>query len=385
MDSSNLTKPWQYKDKWMIWPDTVFDFIDIVDCNDTINGICLKNKTVEQCIDQCVGSCAAGYHIQLKNGRSICVPIRTDIHPYLNPVFRMRKKSIYPQLDNAKISTFINTDIFPFPPESANMVFYRDILTIENSVNGDTIGTEGSTIIRRSIIRINKDNGNGSNVQLLPAQESASQVLQFDPVRYGEPFQISVPATDLIAQESDRVEGALEWVSSDINSNPNMSFKLMPLDLAKNIGDIVTYDDTFKIQYSEYMMVVIGNINNMLLIRYNNITDILTNNSSFTHTFRFKSKMIGYYCDGKECKPVPIKDIETVGSAGRYKGVTVGRNKDCWGVCNYLIPGTNSTYPLSTIAPSYRPHNLMWILIISMVFLTIMIIILIRLFITKKY
>jgi len=384
MNSSDLPKPWKYKGKWMIWPNTVFDIIDIVDCNDTINGVCLKNKTIQECIDTCVGSCAAGYNITFEDGRSVCVPIRTDIHPYLNPAFRLRKKSLYQKLDNVRVSTFINTDIFPFPPESANMVFYRDIITIENPANGDTIGTETTTVEGNSLIQMGK--GDDSNVQLIPDQESASQINQYMPLRYGDPFQVSVPATALRAKESDVVEGALEWESSTGETDVSgMAFKVVPIDGSKNIGDIVTYDDIFALQYAEYMMVVISKEHDMLFITHTSAKNILEVNSSFFYpTFRFKSKMIGYYCDKTECKPIPIKDIETFGPAGRYKGVTVGRDKKCWGICNYLIPGTNDTYPLSTSPPPYRTHGTIFTVIISMSLLTILIIIFIRLFVTKK-
>ena len=45
-----INKPWLYKDRWLIFPDTVFSNLDLTDCNDTINGICTNNKTLEQCI-----------------------------------------------------------------------------------------------------------------------------------------------------------------------------------------------------------------------------------------------------------------------------------------------------------------------------------------------
>jgi len=94
--------------------------------------------------------------------------------------------------------------------------------------------------------------------------------------------------------------------------------------------------------------------------------------------------MTGYYCDGTKCKSVPIKDIKTIGEAGSYKGVTVGRNKKCWGTCNYRIPGTNSIYPYSTSQHRYQlRHNIVYV-ILGMSFLVILSIIMVRIFIRKK-
>ena len=88
--AKSLEKPYRYK-HWLIWPNTVLSLMDISDCDDTINGVCLKDKTIEECIDECVGDCGAGIHAKFRDGRTICVPMRTALHPSLNPVFRMKK------------------------------------------------------------------------------------------------------------------------------------------------------------------------------------------------------------------------------------------------------------------------------------------------------
>lgn len=139
MNNSLLKKPWKHG-KWLIWENTVLNRIYLSDCNDTINGICLKDKTVKECLNECAGECGAGYHIDFGNGKSICVPIRTDIHKNLNPVYRLRKQSMYPDLDGTKVSTFINTEKYLFPPDAANVVFYQDLLTMINTHNGYSLG-----------------------------------------------------------------------------------------------------------------------------------------------------------------------------------------------------------------------------------------------------
>lgn len=368
--TTKLVKPWQYNNKWLVWPETIFDSIETMDCDRALNGICLSGKTLEKCIEECKNGCAYGYHIQFENGQSICAPIQTSKYTYKNPVHRLRNKSIYnPILNNVKVSSFINTDIFPFPPEEANAVFYNDTLAMKDYKTGYTIGTKED--------KIYLDKDKNVNIQIIPAQISDSKVLKYQPIHYGDNIQILIPGTSLFARESNSIENSLIWESSSGMFHGNdMSFRILPIGSKRKIGDILTYDDIFKIQYTDGSLVIVNPNYNYLELKY-----IQPKNETYNYKFQFVSKMIGYYCDGKDSKPIPIKDIETLGKAGRYKGVTVGRDKECWGVCDYLIIGTNQTVPYSKSPPS--KHNYTYI-ILSIIFLIILSIISIRL-IYKEY
>ena len=356
MNTSDIEKPWKYKNKWLVWPETVLDNITISDCNDTVNGICLSGKTIQECIDECIDECkefcAAGYHIQFENGNTLCAPIRTNIN-YQNPIHRLRRKSIYPELNNVKISTFVNVDYFTFPPEEANVVFFEDLVTITDSITGMSIGT-GNNENSGKRIQLVKEGEN--NVQITQAQISGIQIANSIPLRYGDSFQIAIPATSLLISVSPK--NNLLWESLPnifVQSTDESTFSLIPLDSTKKHGDIVTYGDIFAItKSSEYSFVVINTDYFHLQLKYDNLEKII-NNKKFIYTFTLTSKMLGYYCDDRKCKPVPIKDINKTGMAGRYKGVTVGRNPSCWGVCNYLKLGTNSPIPFST-NPNPNPN-----------------------------
>jgi hypothetical protein len=345
MNTLDIEKPWKYKNKWLVWPETVLDSITISDCNDTVNGICLSGKTIQECIDECNEFCTFGYHIQFENGNTLCAPIRTTIN-YQNPIHRLRRKSIYPELNNVKISTFVNVEYFTFPPEEANVVFFQDLMTITDSITGMSIGTENN---ENSGKRIQLVKEGENNVQITQAKISGSQIANSIPLRYGDSFQIAIPATSLLISVSPK--NNLVWESLPnifIYSTDESSFSLVPLDSTKNNGDIVTYGDIFAIsKSSESSFVVLNTDYSHLQLKYDNLEKIL-NNKKFICTFTLTSKMLGYYCDGKICKPVPIKDIISSGMSGRYRGVTVGRNPSCWGVCNYLKLGTNSPIPFST-------------------------------------
>ncbi len=339
MNTLHLPKPWKYKDKWIIWPETVLDILTIADCNDTVNGICLSGKTIEECINECKDSCGAGYHIEFENGNTLCAPLRTNVNYWLNQIHRLKKKDIYPELHNATISTFVNTDHFPFPPEEANVVFFRDVLTIVDVINGMSI-IPGSK--NDDYIYLNKEETN--NLQFRETEQTLSQISQYIPLQYGISVQISIPGTSLLINKSDK--NKLTWNQSHvIFSTENSSFTLRSLDQKKN-GTKITYGDIFFITYGSDNSIVVINTEFSRLELLNDTIEKLETNNKFLYKFKVQSDMMGYYCDGRECKPVPIKDIQTFGPMGRYKNVTVGRDPNCWGVCKYLKLGTNS-YSLS--------------------------------------
>jgi hypothetical protein len=370
MNSSDLPKPWQYKNKWVIWPETVIDAISISNCKDTIKGICEIRKSVKDCIDNCDVSCALGYHIEFENGKTICACIRTDIYPYLNPIHRLKRKELYPELSNVKISTFINTDVFPFPPEEANVVFFKDILNISEVANGSVVkaGSKGNLPEQQNFVYVGNDSNH--NLQFLQAVISSEQIAKYIPVHYGSPIQISTPGTSLLL--SVTYENKLLWKSiSRVIYTKETTFKLLPLTPVKKIGDDVTYGDIFAITYGDGSSFVVVDQDHLTLVS-DNIGNIL-NNKKLICKFSLKSKMTGYYCDGRDCKPVDIKDMEISGQMGRYKGVTVGRDPNCWGVCKYLKLGTNSTMPLSSIEPSSKKtYSYTYIVILSMIFIFIL-------------
>ena len=379
MNSSDISKPWQYKNKWMVWPETTLDSIIISDCNDTINGICLSGKTINQCIDECKEGCAAGYHMEFKNGTTLCAPLLTNNRPHLNPVHRLRKKEIYKELENVKISTFVNTEYFPFPPEEGNVVFFQDILTMSDKMKGMSIKLKNNTT-GHNLIYLDKNTEN--NLQFIDALITASQVERYMPLRYGQPCQIATPATSLLINVTSK--NRLEWKeSSRLFSTENTTFSLIPIDSTKKLGDLVTYNDVFGIRHGSSF--VVANINDPYLQLSNDNIDKIIDNKDIIYKFTLISKMMGYYCDGRDCKKVPIKDIETVGSAGLYKGVNVGRNPDCLGICKYLVSGTNSTIELKNdpgIIRSSTKHSYirkMLILILSMIIIIILSIIILKL------
>lgn len=92
-------------------------------CIDTINGECLRGKTVDECIDVCKKSkyCKMGMYIKSKNKPSFCLPLNSL--NYLNyPI-----ESFLVQKENSKFSSmdvkfFYDKDYYP-KFESKNVLF----------------------------------------------------------------------------------------------------------------------------------------------------------------------------------------------------------------------------------------------------------------------
>jgi len=382
MNKTDLPRPWMYNNKWAVWPETALDVMEISSCKDTIKGECEVKKSVQDCINECDASCGLGYHIEFENGNTICSTIRTDIHKHLNPIHRLKRKDSYPEFSNLKISTFINTDLFPFPPEEANVVFYQDVINIFETANGVSIKSEtGENIIKEDNHIYLKKNGK-HNLTFSQSVPTLDKIEKYIPVLYGDQVQIAIPGTSLLMCVTSENELVWNFVPK-IFFTEATTFELVPLDSTKKIGDIVTYGDVFAICRinDRSSFVVVDEKYSLILVR-GNIEKVL-NNEKYISKFSIKSKMLGYYCNEQECKSVKIKDMEAVGKKGYYKGAIVGRDPNCLGQCKYLKPGADSTIPLSTIAPAPKSSQNIIILIIailSMIFIFILSIIIVKKF-----
>jgi hypothetical protein len=373
MDSSYIPQPYRYKE-WLVWPDTVFDFIGESDCDDTINGVCITNRTIEECINECKNGCSAGYQIQFPDGRSICVPIYTELYPNLNPVYRLRKQSIYPQLDKVRVNTYVNTKIYSFPPDSANTVFYRDILSVENVATTYKISSVNDQPDSESPVFVSDKDS--LNIQILPEKTFISSLTKYTPVKFGDNIKLSIPATSLLMQESDKQSGLVEWIiANDLADNSLLSFRILPVSSLKKHGDEVSYSDTFILQYMNSSIVAMDKNRKKIELVYDEIKDIRKERENDI-VFTFNSKMTGYFCKDGLCSEVALESIDTDGVKGRYNGVMVGRDSNCWGTCSYSLEkgfpelGRKQSISLGNILVTLLILSIVCVTILSIIFIT---------------
>ena len=118
--SYDIKTPELINDKWLVFKNSVFNELDTLDCDDTIEGKCYEDKTFDQCIDVCDKSnlCAFGYYISRKNNSNLCVPIKNPSDS-INISYRLRNQNIYPELDDTVVKTFLDKKVYQFPPADA--------------------------------------------------------------------------------------------------------------------------------------------------------------------------------------------------------------------------------------------------------------------------
>ncbi len=385
--SNNIALPWKHG-KWLIWPETTLSDIQISDCNDTVEGICYRDTTLEQCLERCpADNCGAGVYVKFKNGKSICNPIVTGFHPKLTPLYRIKNQSLYNLDPNlVEMSVFVNTNLFPFPPNYANTVFYGDLLAMEDAKDGRTLDT--STIIEDGPGPCILKKGATSVINLQPLFRTVNPLVHDRPLAYGDKLILTIAGTSFTMQMNQGGINPLVWKESLEIGGDNLTFILVPDDPTKKKGDLVTYSDTVSLLYPGNGMVAVNRGNNQL---YVNSSPLLRNQTeynkskregrknnlpiSFSHSgkspfnvyFKFKSLSTSYYCDEGICKPVKSKDIipahspaKVVGApstnvlvSGTYKGKAVYAHKGCWGICNNIKFGKGNK---NTIRISDNQH-----------------------------
>ena len=366
-----INKPYKYKNNWLIWPNTILNKMERSDCNDTIDGVCLDNQSLDECIDRCTGDCGAGVYFKFHDGKSICVPIRTALWANLNPIYHLRRqddknpKLKYYDIKDVDVSVFVNTDKFPNPPDEGNAVFYFDIISLKTSDKYiSTKYIQGTS----HTLNITKDLTN--NIQIIPQIITAGANEDNIPLKYGDKFNITIPGTNITASN---INNKLAWtvIPVDLSELTYMSFTFNP-PIGKKTGDVVTYDNPLVLTYNSSGGSKFVNVKNDDIVIENDIKS----------KFNIISKMVGNYCDKGKCLQVPIKHITQSGkTGGKYKDSSgnwtpVYRQKGCWNLCN---DGINDG-----INDGSKKFSYWYLIIIGLVIALVITLVIIWIFITKS-
>ena len=234
----NIEKPQIYNDKWLIFSNSILEQLDTVDCNDTIDGKCDRDKTFNECVKLCNdnSNCFYGYYIS-NDDENICVALR-DLKEKIdvNPVYKLRHKDIYPELKDYNVKTFIDKSKYDFPPLLANTIFLLDNFIIQNVETSNILENTNST-------KINFGKDKNLIIQITPAEFTSVHFSseKYIVLKYGEKFNFNIPSTRLNIQKNNNI---FEW-----SNNTNTSFYLYPTMKGKKIGDNVHWSDTFIIKY----------------------------------------------------------------------------------------------------------------------------------------
>lgn len=330
----DLIKPWIYDNKWYVWSNTVFDSMDIMGCYNTLNGICTSGKTIEECISTCLGDCAAGYHVSFSDGSSMCASMLTVPPLYTSPVHQLRDQKIYPELNDVVVTSFVNTEVFPFPPDKGNAVFYEDRMSIKLSDANMYISKLNQTEdIKGEEDKVIVESDSGTIIQFSPIYKVINKVSRHNPVKYGETIAIIITGTDLSVQ-SNKMGNGFVWYPLGINIP---GFIILSAEGKKGI---VAYGDKILLNYEGISPIVVHKQSSVVRALDMPIEQLYNKDEYYT-TFTLESHMTGYYCNGQTCESIPIRQTVADGLTSRYNGIIVGRDIGCWGMCKYLKSGTN--------------------------------------------
>ena len=352
---------------WKIFNNSILDNMEISDCNDTIQGICLTNKSLEECMDLCKGDCSVGVFFDFKqennriydspdspDSKTICVPIRTDNRPALHPVYRIKNQSIYNlDPDYVEVTTFIDTNKWTFPPDLANVIFHGDIINLSTDPRRESPHSPDSPVpIIVDIENVLKLGpglviGNEvpikSNIQINTIKLTANPVKQNSPIIYGAKIFFSILGTSFIMNNQNNT---LMWTPtlSKLLDDDIQYFTIKPTRLSgKKVGDLITYSDTFLIMYLNIGFVAY----NKLKRNYNILWDISNIDlNEFEIQFKCIPQKSGYFChDGNTCKSVLIKDTIPVMNGRKFEDSLVFLQKNCFNLCRDAerIPITSET------------------------------------------
>ena len=331
---NGLNKPWKHKN-WLIWPKTIISNFDEMDCADSNSGFCYKNKTIEQCLSTCLAYCNVGYHIKLSDGSSICLPFDNTKYVNLSP-YNFLKPQSTTNLKNMEISTFVNTNAFPFPPKNIRNILFKDNLVIKSG--NSSIGTLNQDKINNSNVVMNNNN---LVLNILPSVTLDNFLVENLEVNFNQKILINIPNTDIIINKKDE---KIIWDKILLDFNLNDSFELISLK-KEDINQPVKLGDKFKIKLENYFISV-SEDNTLSLNKYTG------------SVFEIISKEKGYYCQNKTCKSVQINN-DTI------KIHNISRRSDCFNLCQ------KNSYKFSDKPPKNK--SLLWLYIIIAVIVIIII------------
>lgn len=296
---------------WSIYQDTEIVNMNSFDCNDTVTGNC-EQMSLYDCVELCKdsGECNLGYHI---NPGNICVPINTSIYGNINPAYLIRKKGTYPELNNFDISTFLNETKYQYPPNDANVVYYRDVLYLK--LYDLDMGLSNSDAI---VVFTEKPD----LLQFIPKKHINPSIDHILQMNYGDEFSINMVSTTLLLTKNFESGNFFFDNTYDMNIQTDKLFSFHSPEKAD--GERMVYGDVFYITYITTDILYL-NRNNVLVSKYDTYEKAKWLMNS--HLFILEPRMAGYYSN--DCKEVELVNCKKNNQQLEYMGHPVYRVNYC--------------------------------------------------------
>src|SRR3990167_5453311 len=237
-----------------LWKNKVWEHMSNIGCNFSTSGICLRNLSLNQCIQTCKNNknCGAGWFVETPGTSfSLCAPINTSFYPYLNPSYELVDKDTIPELKNF-----------------------------------DDKGIKLSITTKNEII---------------------SKLDQFKPLKYGDLFSLGIPGTNLFIRYT--IDNEIRWDEAIENlSDDNIAFSLVPINPDKS-GQPVLYTDEFFLSIGGISFINVSN--GMLNINYKQV-----DKSDHSFIFSFVPELDIFMCKDGKCVSTSFSKVLNV--PGKY-------------------------------------------------------------------
>lgn len=316
---------------WNVFPDATLSDINMADCNDTISGVCVHTDNLQQCLERCdkdeAGSCLGGYFLRTQN-RNFCVPLRGYANEIRAPYDRIRNKNNYPIMKNLDSEVFINNKAFPYPPDIANGIYYKDHFTLSNKTSNLEIGMTESGHVTQNVTFTNFD---PIHLQALPVEISESHTVSNALIKHGDDIVINVPDSAMILKKSDG-STLIEWLlrATAVN-DPSNAFTIFSTDPKKKIGEPLNYDEDLYLMFQNSVVIYDTELK-QLRTKYQTFSNAMKSGEDLV--FKFQPQVKAYYCNNDTCTEIELEDAETNGIRASKNGKTVFRSPGCLGICS---------------------------------------------------
>lgn len=292
--------------------------IDISDCDDTIYGKCLKNKTLSGCINECKNhpSCSYGYYIETPN-QNLCAPIRSKLPNETFYFSRLLQQSVYPELDGTKSTVFVKKNGIDFPPNRSNIVFFADRLSLKSVLTGLFLNSNDDAVI--------KFDKKEFDIQLHdPNSMLYNNKEGYVPVLNGGGIALNLIGTSLYLTVADTLAG---W-GKGLNVFGNVgSFTITSLAPNAKIGDPIYYGESFYLTFGGKILLT-STVTTTLV--QTDLTLDQVKQQNLGYVFTFIPDFDVYYLESGECKAIPLNQTVIDGVTATYNGHPTYRERHCW-------------------------------------------------------
>lgn len=299
---------------WNVFPGSILSQLHLSDCNDTVKGVCPTGLSLQECIRECSeNGCKTGYFVRTAN-QTYCAPLREYSATQTSPYYRLRDKSVYPELRD--MQTFVFSK-FPYPPNLPNVMFYTDHFVLEHI---DTTPHENAILPYNPGLYLGQSGEDAVmtkaspvHVQFLPEKVSQGNVESYVYVKNGDSLVVNIPKTSYVLRDG-------KWIMrAGVDNAEKNTLKITCPN--KKLGEILDYDDRVYFQ---------ANSGSFLSV---DASAKHIGNSSTPSLFQLVPKVQVYYCDGSACKGISLDQTTRKGISATYRGQPIQRNPTCWGLC----------------------------------------------------